>query len=282
MQTRLSTLSISRREIEEYYESIKDSLPTMPEELEIYHIQVFPKPDEGVKSEIFTLAQNVLDSIRTGADFGEMAKRHSEHPSAKSGGDLPWVKRGSLVKEYEETAFALEPGQISNVIESPLGLHIVMLVDRRGDAILTKQIFFKVSKSESDDETAQKFLLSLKERAEKGEKFSELARKYSENPETQNMGGYLGTFPLENLSSEMADALSKMSDGSVSDPQRVVVGSNYAYQILYLAKRIPEHQLSITDDITKIENFIRKMKETEELKKWVEEIKDNVYWEVRL
>jgi peptidyl-prolyl cis-trans isomerase SurA len=282
MQTKLSTLTISRREIEDYYDSIIDSLPIMPEEVEVYHIQVFPKPDEDLKKEIARLAQSILDSLRAGASFGEMAKKYSEHPSAKSGGDIPWVRRGSLVKEYEEAAFALEPGQISNVIESPLGLHIVMLVDRRGDAILTKQIFFKVSKSESDDETAQKFLLSLKERAEKGEKFLELARKYSENPETKDLSGYLGTFPLENLSPEMIEALSKMKDGDVSDPQKVVVGSNYAFQILYLEKRIPAHPLSIVDDIMKIENAVRRVKEAEELKKWVEEIKGNVYWEIRL
>ena len=282
MQTKLSTLSISRREIEEYYNMIKDSLPMMPEEVEVYHIQVFPKPDEGLKAEIYRLAQSVLDSIRGGSDFGEMAKKHSEHPSARNGGDIPWVKRGSLVKEYEEAAFALEPGQISNVIESPLGLHIVMLVDRRGDAILTKQIFFKISKSDTDDETAQKILLGLKERVEKGEKFSELARRYSENPESKDMGGYLGTFPLESLSPEMVETLSKMKDGSVSAPQRVSVGTNYAFQILYLGKRIPAHPLSIVDDITKIENAVRKTKESEELRKWVEEIKGNVYWEVRL
>ena len=282
MQTRLSTLSISRREIEEYFDSIRDSLPMMPEEFEVYHIQVFPKPNEELKTEIFQLAQSILDSIRAGTDFSEMAIKYSEHPTARNGGALPWVKRGDLVKEYEEAAFALEPGQISNVIESPLGLHLVMLVERRGDAILTKQIFFKVSKSDNDDEIAQQFLLTLKERTEKGERFSELARKYSENPETKGMGGYLGTFTLEQLSPEMVEALSKMTDGSVSDPQRTIIGTNHAFQILYLAKKIPEHTLSIADDIMKIENFVRRSKEADELKKWIEEIKENVYWEIRL
>ena len=282
MQTKLSTLTISRREIEEYFDSIKDSLPIMPEEVEVYHIQVFPKPNETLKNEIYEVARSILDSIKAGANFEDMAKKYSEHPSAKTGGNLPWVKRGDLVKEYEEAAFALEAGQISNVIESPLGLHIVMLVERRGDAMLTKQIFFKISKSDNDDEAAQNFLLSLKQRVEKGERFVELARKYSENPDTKGMGGYLGTFPLESLSSEMSDALATMTDGSVSDPQRVMVGANHAFQILYLAKRIPAHTLSIVDDIVKIEGAVRRIKEAEELKKWVEEIKGNVYWDIRL
>jgi len=281
MGLRIGNLSISRREVEEYYNKLKDSLPTIPEEVELYHIQIFPKPNLNLKNELYKKAKAILDSIKNGADFSEMAKRYSEHPSGKSGGDLPWVKRGTLVKEYEEAAFALEPGQISDVIESPLGFHIIKLVDRRGDAILTKQILFKLQKSTSDDETAKQELLKLKERAEKGEKFSELARKYSENPETKDLGGYLGNFPVDNLSSELAEIIKNLKEGEISQPQKVSVGSNYAFQIIYLSKRIPEHKLSLVTDISKIENFVRKMKESEELKKWVEEIKKNVFWEIK-
>jgi len=281
MGLRIGNLTISRREVEEYYNKLKDSLPIIPEEVELYHIQIFPKPNLNLKNEVYNKAKAVLDSIKKGADFSEMAKRYSEHPSGKSGGDLPWVKRGTLVKEYEEAAFALEPGQISDVIESPLGFHIIKLVERRGDAILTKQILFKLQKSTSDDETAKQELLKLKERAEKGEKFSELARKYSENPETKDLGGYLGNFPVDNLSSELAEIIKNLKEGEISQPQKVSVGSNYAFQIIYLSKRIPEHKLSLVTDISKIENFVRKMKESEELKKWVEEIKKNVFWEIK-
>lgn len=281
MSLRVGNLTISRREVEDYYNQLKDSLPTIPEEVELYHIQIFPKASPNFKNQILQKAKAILDSIKNGADFSEMAKKYSEHPSGKTGGDISWVKRGTLVKEYEEAAFALEPGQVSNVIESPLGYHIIKLVDRRGDAILTKQILFKLQKTTSDDEDAKQELLKLKERAEKGEKFSELARKYSENPETRDLGGYLGTFPVDNLSQELGDIIKNLKEGEISQPQKVSVGSNYAFQIIYLSKRIPEHKLSLITDIGKIENFVRKMKETEELKKWIEEIKKNVYWEIK-
>lgn len=281
MGLRLGNLSISRREVEDYYSSMKDSLPTIPEEVELYHIQIFPKPNLEIKNQIYKKALAVLDSIKQGASFEEMAKKYSDHVSGKTGGDLPLVKRGTLVREYEEAAFALEAGQISNVIESPLGYHIIKLVERRGEAILTKQILFKIQKSTSDDDDAKALLSNLRERALKGEKFGELARKYSESSETKDLGGYLGRFPLDNLSSDLADAIKNLKDGGVSEPQRVSVGSGYAYQIIFLSKRIPEHKLSLTDDISKIENYVRKKKEADELKKWVEEIKKNVYWEIK-
>lgn len=281
MGLRLGNLNISRREVEGYYNQLKDSLPTVPEEVELYHIQVFPKPNAEIKKQVFEKAKRVLDSIKAGADFGEMAKKYSDHSSGKSGGDLPMVKRGTLVKEYEEAAFALEAGQVSGVIESPLGFHIIKLIERRGEAVITKQILFKIQKTTSDEDDAKALLVSLKNRADKGEKFSELARKYSESNETKDMGGYLGRFPVDNLSTEMTDVVKNLKEGGVSDPQKISVGTGYAFQILYLAKRIPPHKLSLTEDIAKIENYVRKVKENDELKKWVEEIKKNVFWELK-
>jgi peptidyl-prolyl cis-trans isomerase SurA len=281
MQLKLANLTISRREVEDYYNQLRDSLPSIPEEVEIYHIQIAPKPNLNMRTQIYEKALRVLDSLKNGADFSELAKRNSDHPSGKTGGDLPSVKRGTLVKEFEEAAFALEPGQTSGVVESPLGFHIIKLLERHGDAILTKQILFKIQKSTSDDDDAKALLLKVKAMAEKGEKFNELAKRLSENNETKDLGGYLGNFATENLSAEMAETIKNMKSGDISDPQKVTVGSSYAYQILYLKKRIPAHPLSLIEDITKIENFVRKTKENNELRKWVEEIKKNVYWEIK-
>jgi peptidyl-prolyl cis-trans isomerase SurA len=281
MQIRLGNITISRREVEDYYNQLRDSLPVIPEEVEIYHIQVSPKPNPNMRIQVREKALRVLDSLTNGTDFSELAKRNSDHASGKNGGDLPLVKRGTLVKEFEEAAFALEPGQTSGVVESPLGFHIIKLLERRGDAILAKQILFKIQKSTSDEEDAKTLLLSYKTLAEKGAKFNELAKTFSENTETKDLGGYLGNFAADNLSNDMAETIKNMKSGDISDPQKVSVGSGYAYQILYLKKRIPSHSLSLTEDITKIENFVRKTKENNELRKWIEEIKKNVYWEIK-
>ena len=121
-------MEASRREIEEFFKTYKDSLGLIPEKLRIYHIFRNPKANERVKKTSRDLAQSLLDSIKAGADFGTLAKQYSEDPgSAVQGGDLGFVQRGVFYPEFEAAAFALNEGEYSEVVESPVGFHIIYL-----------------------------------------------------------------------------------------------------------------------------------------------------------
>jgi peptidyl-prolyl cis-trans isomerase SurA len=93
----------------------------------------------------YRLKQNLyLIRLKTGADFGELALRHSEDPgSAAQGGDLGFVKRGVFYPEFESAAFALNEGELIRVIESPVGYHIIQLMLKRGESIHTRHILLK-------------------------------------------------------------------------------------------------------------------------------------------
>ena len=137
-------LEASRREIEEFFETYKDSLGMIPEKLKIFHIFRNPKATERIKNKAKDLAQSLLDSIKAGADFGPLAKKYSEDPgSAVQGGDLGFVQRGVFYPEFEAAAFALEQGELSGVVESPVGFHVIKLIERRGESIHTKHILIK-------------------------------------------------------------------------------------------------------------------------------------------
>jgi peptidyl-prolyl cis-trans isomerase SurA len=131
-QKKFGLIEATRREVEEFFKDYKDSLGLIPEKYKIAHIFLNPKAGEKVKLKTKERIQAILDSIRAGKDFAEMAKKYSEDQgSAVQGGDLGFTKRGRLVPEFESAAFALEEGQISEAVESVFGYHIIQLLKRR-------------------------------------------------------------------------------------------------------------------------------------------------------
>jgi len=138
------SLQSTRREVEEFFAIYRDSLGMIPEKVHIYHIYRNPKTSDLAKKEYFDKAQQILDSIKAGADFAELAKRYSEDPgSAAQGGDLGFVKRGVFYPEFEAAAFRLQQSELSDIIESPVGFHIIQMLERRGESINTRHILIK-------------------------------------------------------------------------------------------------------------------------------------------
>ncbi len=123
-----SRVSVSDSDIEAYYESNKEKYLD-EEKVKIRQIFFSLPEDESMKSEIETRAHDIAKRISDGADFAKLAGEFSEDPNRESGGDLGYIKRGSVMKEVEEAAFALKPGGVSAPFWSPAGLHIVMVED---------------------------------------------------------------------------------------------------------------------------------------------------------
>ncbi|NOY05621.1 MAG: parvulin peptidyl-prolyl isomerase, partial [Chlorobi bacterium] len=161
-QQEFGSIEVSRREVEEFYNTYRDSLPLVPEMVELRQIVRYPKVTEDYKEQARRRAEALLDSLRAGADFKELARKYSEDiGSARNGGDLGLVRRGLLVKEFEEAAYALEPGEISNVVETKFGFHIIKMLERKGEAIHPLQILIKIKVTGSSDSLAINLLKEL-------------------------------------------------------------------------------------------------------------------------
>ncbi len=280
---KLGVITVSRREVEEFFEGYRDSLPPVSEEVEVSHVYVTPKVSPEVKQGAYQKAKAILDSIKAGGDFTTFAKRYSEDPGSSShGGDLGWARRGDFVKEFEEAAFSLKPNQFSDVVETPLGYHIIQLLDRRGEAVHPRQILIKLERRQADDDSTIAFLKQLKARAQAGESFSDLAKKYSEDEESASLGGELGTLTIEQLQPDFLATVKSLSPGEISEPAKVTLSKGYGYHIVLLRKRTPAHKLSLSEDWKRIEQFATVFKRNKEYTKWLDELRKSIYWETRL
>lgn len=282
-QQREANLQVARREVEEFYEAYKDSLPKVPEEVELSHIFIVPKPDSALDEQTRKTLSAIRDSIVAGGDFADFARRYSQDPTASTGGDLGWAKRGVVfVHEFEEAAFALKEKEISPVVKTQFGYHLVQLLERRGESVHTRHILLRTEQGPASDSVTVRFLRELRDRARQGTSFAELARTYSEDDETKTIGGDLGLIAVEQLEPEFATVVTDLKPGDISQPHRVALRSSYGYQIVLLKKRVPAHDVNLTTDFKRVEQMALYMKRNRMNAEWVEELKKTIYMERRL
>jgi peptidyl-prolyl cis-trans isomerase SurA len=282
-QQRFGTAQIGRYEVEQFYQQYRDSLPPVPEELDLSRIFIKPKVSNEARAAGQTYMEQLLDSLKAGVPFEDLARRHSQDPgSAQQGGDLGFVRRGQFVKEFETAVFALGEGQISGIVETDFGLHVIQLVERRGDAVHARHVLRRFERTQASDDAAIALLDSLRARALAGENFAELAKKYSEDKETNLIGGSLGTVELEQLDKTMYPAVVSLKPEEISPPVRWPVGNTYGYQIILVRKRTPAHTMTIDQDYRKLETIALNFKRNKDYQAWIEELKGKIYWQVRL
>jgi peptidyl-prolyl cis-trans isomerase SurA len=283
-QQRFGSTTIGRRQVEEFFAQYKDSLGRVPDEVELAHIYIKPGFDKTAHEAARTKAQALLDSLKSGVDFADLAKRHSEDPgSATQGGDLGFVRRGQFVKEFETAVFSLAEKEISGLVETEFGIHIIQLVERRGDAVHPRHILIRVPRTESSDQAAITLLDSIRTAVLGGANFAELAKKYSQDESTSAMGGDLGTAELESIPDKSLYAtVVGMKAGEISKPEKLQVGNNYGYHIVWLKRRTPAHALSLDTDYQRIESIALNYKRTKDYQVWLDELRSKIYWQSRL
>ncbi len=284
-QQKFGEIDVTRREVEQFYEIYKDSLGLIPEKFTLSHIFIDPSKSENAKEKAREFAESLLDSLKNGADFAVLATKYSDDPGSRAqGGDLGLVQRGVFYPEFEAAAFALKEGEISGVVESPVGFHIIQLLERKGNQIHTRHILVMIKSDDQADLKAIELLTDIKDSIRQGfNTFEYYAKKYSDDKETAKFGGKLGTLEVGQLDKQILQTVYSMKEGEISAPQKLVIGpQKYGYQIVKLIKRIPEHVANIDNDYDDIKRLAEYRKREKKFKEWVEELKSHIYWEVKI
>lgn len=277
-------IHVTRTEVLEFFQQYKDSLPQVPETFELFQIVKTPGLSEASKKLAYEKAKSLLDSVRSGADFSDIAKKYSEDSaSAAKGGDLGKVKKGILVKEFEDAAYLLKPGEISDLVETQFGYHIIKVYERTGDVIKVQHILVKFPKLESEDFEAINFLRELKSNAGNSEKlFKDMAASKSDDKQAAADSGFIGKVSINQLDSLELIALRDLKKNDISEPVRVGDERDYSYIIFYVKERYAEHKATLEQDYSLIENLALNYKENKKMNEWLDELKKTIYVEIKI
>lgn len=278
-RTKFANVKVGRREVEMFYKTYKDSLGDIKETVDISHILKQIKPSEESKLEAKAKLEKILEMLKNGQKFEDLAKKYSQDPGSKSrGGDLGFTKRGDFVKEFEEVAFALEQGEVSGIVETQFGFHIIKLIEKRGEKIRTRHILIQVQPTENDAKRTYDELEELRTQIINGASFEEIALANSDDENVYKDKGNLGLFEATNLKiPEFKIEVAKLKVGEISHPFQ----TKYGFHIVRLNKRNEKRQLTLENDWEKISEMALNIKIDKEYKKWIKELKKEIPIKIR-
>lgn len=282
-------LKITPNEVKKFFNRIPtDSLPQIPSEVQLAHIVRLAKVTKAQKEE---LSERLLDYKRrvlAGEKFEDLAKEYSEDPGSRQfGGDLGWSKRGAMVPQFEASAMKLKPNEISNVVESDFGLHLIQTLELRGQEFHARHILLRPDYNRLDVTDATHFLDSIRTEIVKDSiKFEKAAKDFSEDKQTQDGGGILidpqsgsSKMPLdESMEPTLYFMIDSMKVGTITAPlpYRSEDGKTGVRIIFYKAKHAP-HKASLNDDFEKLKDFAMMEKRNIEIEKWFKKATADVY-----
>lgn len=276
-------VKVSDKEVREFYENFKDSLPPANEEFEMSHIFMSRKITEAEKQLSKSKALLILDSIKAGVNFEELSKRNSDDKgSAINGGDLGYAKRGVFVKEFEEALYNLKIDEVSDVVETEFGYHIIKLKEQKGDLIRAQHILVAFKKYESSDFETIALLNSIKDSILSGKlTFEKAALLYSQDVETNTKEGYLGFISIDKLDSNYVEELNKLQIGEISRPLKSGDDNNYGYELMKIKSKVAPHKLTLETDYDRIKKYASAIKDNKAYEAWIEELKKSIYVDIK-
>jgi len=275
-------IKITPNELKKFFESLpKDSLPLIPQKVEISIIQIDPPENEENKAEARQKLLDYRSQILAGKSFNVLAIMYSEDPgTASRGGELGYMMRGELEKPYADAAFILTKNTVSKIVETRHGFHIIQLIDRNGELVNTRHILIKPKVKPDQAVRAMLKLDSIANLIRKDSlKFENAAMRFSTHKDSRINGGKFVSadpserdtwFTLEELNPEMYVKVRDLKVGEISDPFRTTDdNNNTVFRIVRLDNEIPAHRANLKDDYQNLSEAALMNKRNKTYDEWI-------------
>ena len=284
----VSNVTVTPSEVEKYYKKMpSDSIPIIPAQWEIGVIAIAPSLTQEENNMLISKLQDIKKRINNVSDFEVMARLYSEDPAtAKNGGETGYFTKGVMEPTFENAAFSLtKPGEISPIIETSYGYHILQLIDRKGEQVNVRHILVRKQPSNNAIQIAKQKADSIYNLLIKNEiTFADAAKKFSKLEGDLTQGGMIlsanGGFTLttNEIDAKFLPILDTMKNSKFSKPFLYMENDGTpTYRILWLKNYIPPHKASLKTDYYLIQMKALEEKKNQALAKWANERLQEVY-----
>ncbi|HCQ29338.1 MAG TPA: peptidylprolyl isomerase [Flavobacteriales bacterium] len=282
---------VTPSEVKEFYNNLPaDSIPVINSQVEIAQILIKAPISEKAKLAAREEIESIRKRILNGESFSTLAVLYSDDQgSAVKGGELGFTGRAEFVPEFSAVAFSLKSNEISEVVETQFGYHIIQLIKREGEKVNVRHILIKpeietedLAKAEEKANKVYQMLLS------DSLTFEEAAEKYSDDEDSKNNGGILinpqtgsSMFDIDQVSPQLFFIIDKMKEGEISKPVAFEMpDGTKGFRIVKLVKRTEPHRASLKTDYDLLQQAALNNKKNKVLKEWIENKTKSTYIQI--
>lgn len=278
-QQYVSVGSINRRDVDAFYSQYKDSLPPAGKSVLLSMISIRVSAPDKIRQEAYAKIKAIKERLDNGVAFSDAAKLYSDEPNAALGGDLGFISKGTLNElAFEEKAFSMAPGEISDIFETRLGFHIITVVAKRDKMVHVKQVFIPVSPPEDLFTHARRVLDSVRTDAKDKKDFTRAVKLFSTDEISKSRDGLIGWQEISALNPRVLEAVDSLSAGDIS----VVVQQDNTLSIYRLEDRKDFRPLSLEEDWAEISAIAQQIYSQKKLIDLVKKWRQKTFVDIRL
>jgi len=278
-----SKTTVTDAELKKFFETNRDSIGRQPEQLDMAHIMFAYEPDSANVRAARARADSLQKALLAGASFEEVARRNSDDPSGQRGGDLGTFERGDMVPEFEEVAFRIAPGELSQPIRTRFGFHIIKVDERLAktdsteERVHARHVMIGLRPSPADEDRARRRAMAVRDSLLKGADFAQMARRHSQDTATKDSGGALGQISAGSLPPNMREVLTGLTIGEISVP----VKRDSGYHLFKLLGREPEKDYDFEEIKDRLRQMVLNRKLEETYRRWYEKVRRTASIEIK-
>ena len=287
----INNVNITPNEVKDYLNSLEnDDIPLIPTQLELSQLVILPKLSSEKKKSIKEKLDGFRKRIYSGEDFKVLATLYSDDVvSANNGGELGFMSRGELLPEFERAAFKLKDNEISEVVETKFGFHLIQIIERRGEQINARHILIKPKFNSSSIKMASDKISLIKNEIDSGLiSFDDAVIKYSEDNSKNNSGLIINPssgstdFTFDELDPSIKYIVQNMNIGEITSPSLTKSddGSQAAYRLIRLNNLVEEHKANITNDFNVLKGYALSDKKQKYIDKWIVDNINDTYIQI--